>query len=735
MRRVCCKPRNRYHRQVNTHDENDPQESASPRHSETRVTGPGVRPPTAVPAADETGRRFKDTIVVRQPPPDPGPDGELPPLNQLQTAVETALGRYARSHTATPAIQPGVDADAPAIDGIGDLRHAFGQALGKGGVGKVMLGVDRDMRRSVAIKMLREEHRGDPLFLRAFLEEAILTGGLEHPNIVPVYEVGVSPELGPYYTMKRLEGLPLDQVMSGLRRGDETITERYSLGRLMEIFAQVLRAVAYAHHRRVIHCDLKPANVMVGRYGEVLVIDWGLAKVLGPDGRRQARAELWSGSPGYMSPEQALSEEVESLDERCDIWSLGAVLYEMLTLALPLADETGRITEDPEWRPIPPPSERAPSRYIPTELEATCVRALSLARDDRHPSVEALLEEIQAWLDGTRDQRRREEEAHQALSGAVEALRRARTHEIRIDGLQEQVGDAALDPDDEHALNAARVSLMAVYEAARTAVVQGLSVNPQGEGLQNAAAALYWHTFRRIFPARLPPSGDLAQRALALLESLAQVALRAIIRRGHRDAVRIEASTVAGPELSKLAAEIDDPWLSAIALVGSRQGRNPHVERLIERIRTLRQVPIFQAMNGNAVMRLAEACGLATFETHEAVFAQGDEGDALYVVLSGAVDIRRDGKRLAIMGPATCFGEIALVDAAPRSADASATEPTRCLTLTAERFHDLVMHDGAIGHGVMRVLARRLRAATEREIAYKKAQGDAGATPGSSSDG
>jgi serine/threonine-protein kinase len=219
-------------------------------------------------------------------------------------------------------------------------RYELLEEIGRGGMGAVLRGHDPDLRRDLAVKLLLPDRQNDPEALSRFTEEAQIGGQLQHPGIVPVYEVGRSADQQPYFTMKLVHGHTLAAL---LRERKDPGQDR---ARFEQIFEQVCQTIAYAHSRGVIHRDLKPSNIMVGAFGEVQVMDWGLAKVLkGGDGSvpagvvRTSRSEGGSdktapgrvaGTPAYMAPEQAAGEP-ERLDQRCDVFALGAILCEILT--------------------------------------------------------------------------------------------------------------------------------------------------------------------------------------------------------------------------------------------------------------------------------------------------------------------------------------------------------------------------------------------------------------------
>ena len=220
------------------------------------------------------------------------------------------------------------------------------QVLGRGGVGEVVLAVDHDIARKVALKRLLPEGDGDGAVAR-FADEVRALGALDHPNIVPVHDVGVTPEGKHFYVMKYIQGETLEHIIDRLAEGDAEYHARYTYARRMEVFTAVLRAVQYAHSQGYVHRDLKPANIMVGAYGEVVVMDWGLARRLRdapeslaagpspsvPPGSPRARTLDGSllGTPAYMSPEQSRGE-LHLVDEVSDVYALGVICHELLSL-------------------------------------------------------------------------------------------------------------------------------------------------------------------------------------------------------------------------------------------------------------------------------------------------------------------------------------------------------------------------------------------------------------------
>jgi serine/threonine-protein kinase len=221
-------------------------------------------------------------------------------------------------------------------------RNILFEEIGRGGMGRVLRGRDNDLRRELAVKVLLEQHSGDADVERRFIEEAQIGGQLQHPGVVPVYELGRFPDRRPFFTMKLVKGRTLAELLK------ERPDVGHDQARFLTIFEQVCQAVAYAHSKGVIHRDLKPGNVMVGAFGEVQVMDWGLAKVLARPNRGAtttagepsvltARAgAAWDGrtgvigTPAFMPPEQARGE-AEAVDERADVFGLGGILCAILT--------------------------------------------------------------------------------------------------------------------------------------------------------------------------------------------------------------------------------------------------------------------------------------------------------------------------------------------------------------------------------------------------------------------
>lgn len=286
-------------------------------------------------------------------------------------------------------------------------RYRFLRSIGFGGMKTVLLVHDSDTDRDVAMALMPDFKERSGFDQERFVKEALLTAKLEHPNIVPVHDIGVDSSGSPYFTMKYLHGQSLDQLLRKLKKGDPESISRYGLEKLLQIFTRICNAIEFAHSRGICHLDLKPSNISLGEYGEVQVIDWGLARPFNtiethitkqlPDGRR-----VVSGTPGFMSPEQIHNSVDIPIGKRSDIYSLGCILYAMLTLSYPLeeydTDETFRRTVTGN---IPAPSKVAPEdRHVPAAVEAICLKAMAPRQTDRYRDVRELREDIFAFQTG-----------------------------------------------------------------------------------------------------------------------------------------------------------------------------------------------------------------------------------------------------------------------------------------------------------------------------------------------
>jgi outer membrane protein assembly factor BamB len=298
-------------------------------------------------------------------------------------------------------------------------RYELRETLGEGGMGRVLRAYDRRLRRAVAMKIIRPGAAVDRADTLRFLEEAQATAQLQHPYIVPIHDVGLDGEGNLYFTMREVEGRTLRDVIDRLAGGHVATNAEFTLTRLLQIFQQVCHAVGFGHSRGVLHRDLKPDNVMIGAFGEVFVMDWGLAKVMrtspgdvaaggtgvftdrGADGSTRTMDGALAGTPHYMSPEQA-EGRVEGLDARSDVWALGALLYEMLTFRRPVRGRTvEEVLEHVRLGDVVPVAHAA-ERPVPRELAAIAMKALRRDRESRYGAAREMVDDVQAYLEGRR---------------------------------------------------------------------------------------------------------------------------------------------------------------------------------------------------------------------------------------------------------------------------------------------------------------------------------------------
>ena len=349
-----------------------------------------------------------------------------------------------------PAGRPGSNPVANVIErlssGSGGTRYSPRGEIARGGMGVVLRMWDSDLRRNLAMKVMLDRRRRKTMQdsttetrqIGRFLEEAQITGQLDHPGIVPVHELGLNDAGQLYFTMRLVRGRDLRTIFELVH--DEL--EDWTVARALGVIQRVCEAMAYAHSKRVIHRDIKPSNIMVGRFGEVYVMDWGLAKVMGRkdmhdlrpavDSAESIRTERHAtyidldethdgeidsedgdsplqtmdgtvvGTPSYMSPEQAGGED-DLIGPCSDIYSVGALLYQLLTGQMPYVEPGKRISPFAVLSAVregPPMPIHQINRKVPPELVAICERAMARSIDDRYPSMEAMADELRAFLEG-----------------------------------------------------------------------------------------------------------------------------------------------------------------------------------------------------------------------------------------------------------------------------------------------------------------------------------------------
>jgi serine/threonine-protein kinase len=378
-------------------------------------------------------------------PPQPDPTVDAVPEDLLDAGLAALFGpgqppSSGRLREPEPAVP-----EVPA--GVAGRYEVLGE-LGRGGMGAVLQGRDRDLQRDVALKVLLEAHQGKAELRQRFVEEAQIAGQLQHPGVAPVYQLGAFPDGRPFFSMKLVKGRTLAALLAG--RTDPA----KDLPRLLGIFLQVCQTLAYAHARRVIHRDLKPQNVMVGAFGEVQVMDWGLAKVLGDPASRgrqpaegvsvirtersagpdtpassQTQAGSVLGTPAYMAPEQARGE-VELVDARADVFGLGALLCEILTGKPPFPGPTPEATRKAQAAKLEDAHARLDGSGADAELVGLARRCLAAEPWDRPRDAAEVAGEVTAYQESVAQRLRQAE-----LARAAEA---ARAEEAKATAEQER---------------------------------------------------------------------------------------------------------------------------------------------------------------------------------------------------------------------------------------------------------------------------------------------------------
>jgi serine/threonine-protein kinase len=315
-------------------------------------------------------------------------------------------------------VLPARHLDATAV-GEAEPRFHHVRALGEGAMGQVDLVRDNDIHRTVALKRILKGTESADALLR-FAEEIRIVGQLEHRGIVPIYDVGRDDDGEVYLVMKHLQGETMEQIIDRLKAGDPVCRELYTPEYRARLFLGVLEAMGYAHARGLLHRDIKPANVMIGPYGEVTVLDWGIARPISKRSRSQSsepfaptfieptgrliesRAGAIAGTPLYMSPEQAAASD--DLDERSDVYALCVLFYEWLTLRHPLADKktVSEVLATLVLRDYDPDELVAPAQRAGVPMEYVWIILPGLARDreKRYASVTELETALRRALDG-----------------------------------------------------------------------------------------------------------------------------------------------------------------------------------------------------------------------------------------------------------------------------------------------------------------------------------------------
>ena len=320
----------------------------------------------------------------------------------------------------------------PSVEHVGERYDVQGIA-GRGGMGIVQAVEDTVLDRTLALKIMYQDKASDPVKRKAFVKEAVITAQLQHPNIIPVHDMGtLVDEDAPFYTMKLVDGESLQDVLVKIKDGDEVYAQKFNRFHLLSIFRKVCDAVSYAHSKGVIHRDIKPENIMIGKFGEVLLLDWGLAKYYEEDrgivpfdetaaeghdtevsesglkltdGVQTDMGEgtmdgIIKGSLSYMSPEQAMGW-IHEVDYQTDVFLLGATLYHILTLSAPYeAKTTLELVEAAEKTKFNHPRKFESAKDCPNTLIDIVLKAMSQRKEDRYETTEALTDALDKYLTG-----------------------------------------------------------------------------------------------------------------------------------------------------------------------------------------------------------------------------------------------------------------------------------------------------------------------------------------------
>ncbi len=504
------------------------------------------------------------------------------PVASLPAPPTSPHGPRAKRRTTQP----------PPIVPIG-TRYTYGPKLGEGGMGEVVLAFDEHIGREVAVKrILREAPSADDR--SRFFREARVQGRLEHPAVVPVHELGVDEAGRPYFVMKRLTGKSMGDVLKSIRAGHTTdvASERRQLLRAL---VDVCHAIELAHSRGVVHRDLKPANIMLGDFGEVYVLDWGVAHVheagpaqtvlgvpsagsavvphgLGDHGTADlvsddTRTGSILGTPGYMAPEQLAGEPATPA---ADLYALGCVLFEIIA-GEPLHQKTRSAVKAIDGRP----STRRPD--APPELDVVCQRATELDPAARHASARALGDAVQAFLDGDRDVAVRRELAEHHLIQAREAIGRADTSfslgltDAKRSLAMREAGRAlALDPESgEAALLVTQLMMQPPTHTPPEVEARLAALDVEAAAFQGRLAALAMIGYLGFLPFLLWTGVRDAWLvvAFAAVAVIGGVQVFLLARRTEINALGIYANAAINATLIALVSRIVGPFLVAPTLV------------------------------------------------------------------------------------------------------------------------------------------------------------------------
>jgi serine/threonine-protein kinase len=646
-----------------------PRPAALPRGTEL-----GMAPPPA-PSFPTNARESEApaTVIEGRVAPERAPLVQTAPLAPSYPPVHTPPPPPVRVDTARPVTFTST-MPPPRDESDFEARYQTGELLGQGGMGEVRLSVDKRIGRAVALKLLKPE-AGRRAKLRArFLFEAKVQGQLEHPSIVPVYDIGTRADGSDFFTMKRVHGRTLHDVLKSLRHGDKGTQLAWSRRRLLTALQQVCQAVEFAHRRGVVHRDLKPANIMLGSLGEVSILDWGCAKLHDFDAALrpapEARAALTEarlsseetgvgevlGTPGYMSPEQVAGDP--TVDGRTDVFALGAILFETLTFFHLVPGQSSEQVNMTTLRGAYDARmvERFADLDIAQELEDACVAATLHDRSRRMASPMELHEAIERHLEGDRDLKRRRalasKHTRQAIALVAELsdgrLPKAEAKATRQRALREILRAVAIDPENPTALRT-MMRLLTEVPGSGVEASQGALIGLSGDATQTRKQldeASRPKILRRGALAYLGSAGNLVLFALFGVRNWVPIAGAIAMLLGcsaltYRASRQPSLAHNIGPQLAIIVMSC-----CAIAAVSLLYGPFVYVPSLC-----VANIVVFAAAVDKPMRRIAIACGALAL---------------LVPILGGVIGIlpaqwQFEGEQISILPEAVQFSKLGTI--------------------------------------------------------------------------
>ena len=456
-------------------------------------------------------------------------------------------------------------------------RYKMGARIGQGGMGEVVVAFDEHIGREVAVKRMRSV-APSPEELARFVREARVQGRLQHPTIVPVHDIAVDRDGRPFFVMKRLTGTEMNDLLKQLRSGDDPDAAG-TRKRLLRAFVDVCLAVEFAHSRGIIHRDLKPANIMLGDFGEVYVLDWGVARAITdadddsgvtPSVEQDLKLDTGEtregtvlGTPAYMAPEQLVGERA---GPAADIYALGCILFEIVA-GEALHKRTRSLGQAFEIVDPKPSTRRQDS---PPELDAICERAIKIDPGSRYASARALGDAVLAFIDGDRDVAMRQNLARQHITEARDALARGDAEEHRRTAMRAAGRALALDPTASEAADLVAQIMLLPPKQVPAEVERGLAAidleTGRSQGRLAAMAVLGYLAFVPL----LMWTGVRDPRVVilfALLAIASSIQVFWLTRKEHITSAGIYVNACINAVLIALVARMVGPFIIAPSLV------------------------------------------------------------------------------------------------------------------------------------------------------------------------